>query len=363
MNGGVVFILGAGASASAGAPVMQNFFQKAKRLRRRRRLADYEGDFDAVNHARSILRRTKVKSRLDIENLEEIYTALEMVENIDGIDGLTANQAKAAQRSLDNLIAITLEQSIQFPIEKTSNNHLRIVPTTAYQRLAAEAIRSNGINTSYPITFITFNYDIAFDFALFSEKVKFTYCFDGKIDNRLIRYCKLHGSLHWALNSKTGKLINAYLDFSELENSRSDLLEAKHICIRVDKKFWKKNVENVSSHPFIVPPTGNKPYLQSKLKPVWKAAAASLREAEVIVVIGYSFPKTDQFFRNFFALSTMGPADLEKILIVDPNERAYQELTSLVNPDLHSNIVYLQKAFDESHDEIADLLGDYLNNW
>ncbi len=360
MTGGVVFILGAGASVSTGAPIMKDFFQKSKHLRRRRRLDVYEGDFDVVNYARNILRRAKIKSRLDIDNLEEIYTALEMVEIIDGIDELTAEQAKVTQQSLNNLIAITLEQSIQFPVVQQTGDFRTIEPTKAYRKLAAEAEAIRSRNSRFPITFITFNYDIAFDFALHYEDVKFSYCFDEKNHHRSIKYFKLHGSLHWALDQNTKTLIDANLDFSDLENLGFDLHEAKHVCIRVDRGLWGEQFEHVAHFPFIVPPTGNKPYLHSLLKPIWKEAAASLRSAEIIIVIGYSFPQTDQFFRNFFALSTIGPADLEKILIVDPSEQAYKELCKIISPDLHNKIEYLQQTFDESVEEIATTLGGYL---
>lgn len=364
MSGGVVFVLGAGASVCSGAPVMKNFFQKSKHLRRKRRLDIYAADFEAVNYARDVLRRAKIKSRLDIDNLEEIFTALEMVDTIGGIDGLSAEEACKAQKSLKNLIAITLEQSIQYPVTRDKNGGVSVQPTYSYSRLASEVNDIRIRNPSFPITFLTFNYDIAFDYALYHTKARVDYCLDSKKPaNRHIRYCKLHGSLHWALERESKKIVGSNLDFSSMFNNHSDMLETKYVCMRVEKNQWNKDIVSDSYFPFIVPPTGNKPYLHSLLKPVWTQAAMALKNAEIIFVIGYSFPQTDQFFRNFFALGTIGPTDLERIILIDPGEYAHKELCNMVSPDLHSNIEYLKKTFEESIDDISLVLSDYLSEW
>lgn len=75
-----------------------------------------------------------------------------MVETVGGIDELTGEKARAAQRSLDNLIAITLEQSIQFPVVRQQGDFPKFEPTIAYYRLAAEAEALRLRNPRLPIT-------------------------------------------------------------------------------------------------------------------------------------------------------------------------------------------------------------------
>lgn len=135
------------------------------------------------------------------------------------------------------------------------------------------------------------------------------------------------------------------------------------MCIEVNKVLWNHENQGYIKFPFIVPPTGNKPFLHSLLKPIWSEAAKALRNAELIIIIGYSFPTTDPFFRNFFALSTIDPTDLEKIMIVDPSLDSHARLTGIVSPDLHNKIEFLQSTFEESMNEIINLSKKYLEQW
>ena len=55
------------------------------------------------------------------------------------------------------------------------------------------------------------------------------------------------------------------------------------------------------------------------IKPVWERAAAELRQAESIFVIGYSLPETDGFFKMLYALGTVG-VPLQRFWLFDPDE-------------------------------------------
>jgi hypothetical protein len=363
MSDGIVFIMGAGASKSAGAPLMKDFFERMTELVWRNRLVDYVADLKALTDARYVLERAKLKSRLDVENLEEMYTALEMVEIIDGIEDLSAGDARNCKQCLDRLIVATLEQTIQFPVSRESIGRVSVLPTPAYGQLAAEAEAIRVRFPTFPISFLTFNYDLAFDYALHHQGARIWYGFSVDRNKRLpksIDYFKLHGSVHWAYDEHLQELVEGDLDFSAIRNQNPNLVTAGTVCIRVDDTFHRMRDGRKLRYPFIVPPSTNKAALQRMIAPVWKGASMALRRAAVVVIIGYSFPRADQFFRHFFGLSTIGRTRLQKVLIVDPSESAFDELKGVVASELHGRIQYEKTTFEDGIGGLQDLIGYHL---
>lgn len=74
----LVFILGAGASAHTGAPVMANFLDEAGRIYRELRCNDALTQFGAVFNAMSKLQAVHSKSDLDQTNIEVLMGICEM---------------------------------------------------------------------------------------------------------------------------------------------------------------------------------------------------------------------------------------------------------------------------------------------
>ena len=77
-----------------------------------------------------------------------------------------------------------------------------------------------------------------------------------------------------------------------------------------------------SGPPFIVPPTWNKTAASNVIQNVWRSAAHHLREARHIVVVGYSFPPTDEYFKLLLGLGMASGAPIDTFAIVDPNADA-----------------------------------------
>ena len=50
---------------------------------------------------------------------------------------------------------------------------------------------------------------------------------------------------------------------------------------------------------------------------MWRRAAKHLQEARNIVVIGYSLPPSDQFFRYLYGLGTVSPARIQRFWVFD----------------------------------------------
>jgi dimeric dUTPase (all-alpha-NTP-PPase superfamily) len=69
----IVFILGAGASKQAGAPLMKDFIDTARDLYSSNDVDNKNEDFQKVFTAISELQRVHSKSNLDIDNIEAVF--------------------------------------------------------------------------------------------------------------------------------------------------------------------------------------------------------------------------------------------------------------------------------------------------
>src|SRR5579862_7097107 len=84
-----VFLLGAGASAKAGVPLLKDFLRTANNIRANGELNGVDQElFDLVFRARDALTRTSSKGRLDFDNFEEIYSAFDMASLIGRLGDL-----------------------------------------------------------------------------------------------------------------------------------------------------------------------------------------------------------------------------------------------------------------------------------
>jgi len=85
----LVFILGAGCSAAAGAPTMPKFLDAAESIARSKKLAVGDQErFDLVFKAYDCLQSIYSKSsEIDLLNVESLFAAFEMAETIGSLTG------------------------------------------------------------------------------------------------------------------------------------------------------------------------------------------------------------------------------------------------------------------------------------
>jgi hypothetical protein len=125
---------------------------------------------------------------------------------------------------------------------------------------------------------------------------------------RSFRYIKLHGSLDtfWVLGDSAGETIARWSlsggwnrPVIESEDERRHALPGRE--------------------PFLVPPTATKSafYANPLSRQLWQDAAAALREADEVVLIGYSIPVTDMVTSGMLG-DALG-SNASRITIVNPN--------------------------------------------
>jgi hypothetical protein len=103
--------------------------------------------------------------------------------------------------------------------------------------------------------------------------------------------------------------------------------------------------------PWIVPPTESKRVYRDRMRSIWRRAAIRIRNADAIVVIGYSLPPTDQFFRQFFALACVhDDVDRTRLLqglwIINPDVEAGQRFQALLGPYSHKRSLVVARRLE-----------------
>lgn len=313
-----VFILGAGASVEAGAPLMANFLDNADELRQRERIAlgPAAADFDLVFKALATLQAVHSKADLDIQNIESVFAAFEMADLFGAhLRDLTGDEVRGLGRAIRSLIVNTLESRITYPVREK-----HAAPPPPYQEFVKLLfdMRSAGQTVSV----LTFNYDVALDYALHANSVSANYGLGTDTRSDGVPLLKLHGSLNWAKCNKCGVIVPWQLhEFFAVHRWDIWFHEPKQCRLDLSKKMtvFTHCSEPVVPEPVIVPPTWNKTAYYSEIAAVWKEAARHLSEAENIFVFGYSLPPSDHFFRYLFALGTVSDTIMKRFWVFDPD--------------------------------------------
>jgi len=326
-----VFILGAGVSRAAGGPLMYDFIDKALQILQSNRAGWAFPHFRHVFEARRKLQAAYAKSNLDIDNIENLFATFEMASLIKHLSNMSDEDTSALPRDLRFLIMRTLEQSVRYPIYADDPIVGSPSPYDAFVELLIQMEETTLLS---PTAIISFNYDLLLEYAFTVREMEIDYGLKNTTKHKdAIPLYKLHGSLNWTFN-QVG---------NEIESFRLQKLPAESYWRRygVYECPLRRPIDTMElihgpdgwgdkpvPDPLIVPPTWSKGQYHEKLSSVWYNASRALSTAENIFVIGYSLPPADQFFRAFFALSTMSDSLIERLWVFDPSEIAarYQSL-------------------------------------
>jgi len=353
----VVFILGAGASRDCGAPLMTDFLDTASRLLSTNDVGGKKEDFELVFKAISSLQAVHSKSQLDLNNIESIFTSLEIANILQKLPGFSAEQIPKIISSLKELIVVTLEKTIHFPVQERY-----ISAPYSYSTFAAllSYLRREAHPKKDPCV-ITFNYDIALDVAMHRSDLGPIYGFGPSVHaHEPINLLKLHGSLNWAVLTESNTVrpltLNEYFSKYSFNSYGEEQSCNVPIGSQLQEYYSKFTNINVNPEPVIVPPTWNKADYHQLLSTIWGKAAEELSEAEYIFIIGYSLPETDAFFKLLYGLGTVGEKPLKKVIVYNPDESGVTEdrFRSLMGPGALARFEYKPLKFRESISDIKN---------
>jgi hypothetical protein len=298
----IVFILGAGFSAPLGIPVMSNFLPVARDLYASGQ-PDY-ADFDQVFKRIRALSQIKNYFRVDLENIEEVLSILDMdtqfgdhedqdkielVSLIKKVITATTPILKRDPSGNDDVFYHDTNRTWYRGLEATtSNRYGRFVLWLFKRKISAN---SNGIISFSPVqtdrTFsvITLNNDMVLETYLAAA--------NALVKNQLMAPA------------------GPDLRFVDKYGLDSPLLAKLHGSVDGE----------------IIPPASQK-ILTGTLRPVWKEAFRAVRNANHIHFVGYSLPATDVYIRYFLKAALEESPNLKRIVVHDKSadaKRAYLE--------------------------------------
>ncbi len=345
-----VFILGAGISFPDGAPLMNNFFEVAYLLALSHE--DLRAQYHLVHKARVALQRIAFKTQVDLYNLESVFVALEMAETLGGFGDTSTLEIGEWTRALRRTIELTIAYSVQFDVDIEESvkdmSRLRLRPSSTMSQFA-DRLSLTQPDGSPRCAVISFNYDLLLEVALVSKNLQYDYGLSSDNWPRdKIPLLKLHGSLNCLPPCIDGGEIKV-ADWPDSTAWRAtNPIPSKYPLLATGQSGTK------AALPLIIPPTDSKLGYRKQITPVWQRAKEVLQNARRVIVIGFSMPPTDDFFRTFFALSTVSDSFIEQFVVIDPSNESAARIRQFLSPALQQRFRHIAYGI-ERHDTQNEL--------
>lgn len=337
----IVFVLGAGASAHCGTPLMDKFLEVAQDLLRMGEVDEVREDFGSVFDAVGNLHAIQSKAKINTYNIEDVYAAFEMGKLLGRLPGIEEeSKLEKLTSSIKKVIGYTLQQTTKLPCSGEINAPESYNEFTDILHGLFVRKRSHSI--------ITFNYDLGLDYCLYRRKIVPDYGLsDINLTGRSVTYLKLHGSLNWGKCTECGKII-PYRQFEHTEYKAGRDYSIIPVISQLKKRKCSHCGEPLEEDPFIVPPTWNKTAFHEQIEQVWKRAAHELKDAENIFVLGYSFPSSDLFFHYLFALGVDMKTILRGFYVYNPDPSVKGRFEELLGSGIIEKFQFYNASFEEA---------------
>lgn len=297
----IVVFAGAGFSAPFGFPVMNNFFSTSRTISglTEKQIEILDEIIGESNQANRIVNTSPT-------NLESVLSMAVMGDRL-GI-GKERN---------DDILKI---------IGKVYRS-VNVFSNYWHQFEKLETMLGFSIEENFSsIKFITTNYDLCIESALFHSKVSIESFFDFKEDpsghinvfgdfhksyTKKVPLFKLHGSVNW-FESENGIIVDNRI---VLTGNGAGF----PFPYPLTRNYGTISNYQTERKPVIIPPSFLKPEISSQIKEIWSSAARSLQNADILIFIGYSFPQSDTEMKFFLGKALESNVRLNSIHILDKN--------------------------------------------
>lgn len=328
-----VLIMGAGAVRAASGtkaiakrpPLDRDFFEIAKKSHRSQCAL-------VEKHVRDFVGKYSLEV---LRSLEETTTLL-YLKAVDSRQGDRAHKAFLAQLTLLRLV-----------LSKTTNE-LPTGPATLLYRLFRAEL--DLLEKAEDLTIITFNYDLMIERTLQSLQEKhpsiplfsFPGCYRLSPEvrttgvggntarfigiekaHRGVGVLKLHGSMNWISTHKSATPLPSALFGVKRE------LTVLDSTLLHPELTWKPGKKKLYVQPIILPPvTGKRGLLHKGVGRLWQTAANALRDADRVIVFGYSCPPMD-FEAKILLGEHIQPERTSDLIVIDPCTSVAAKFVSL----------------------------------
>ena len=334
-----VYILGAGFSVEAGAPMQSAIMREAFRLN-----AKYPGQYDERKFQ---VFTDFLRDQLNIS--EEKFSTVDLEDIFTPLDRCLGENSQFRGISLDQIMSV--RESVFFVVGKTIQLRLNEAPIESKEYInqfakyltKASSIRSNkSYRKEDPVSVISTNWDILLDNSIYQE-LQSNSSYDGVVDyccyisskdeydtsvkpglEKLgeggfnVKLLKLHGSLNWLQCPRCARL---YAKFNIKEATQN--YDNPPSCRHCDGNFPEGHGRHILAANLIMP-TYLKDLSNPQYRIIWQNAGIEISEADELVFIGYSLPYADFEMRQLLSRMTRKNA---KIQVVDYSESGENENT------------------------------------
>jgi NAD-dependent SIR2 family protein deacetylase len=330
-----VYILGAGFSAPAGAPLVNDFLDRSRELYDDPRSSMDEAErrqFKQVFDFKRSMSLAREKFLIDLDNIEKLFGLAEISLRL-------GEPVKETRDAIVYLIAKTLQLATSWPklhrptinlTVKSGDDSLKALerlrpvgPRTGqlelgldmydyFAALVTGALDDPEQRTSRKDTIITFNYDLLCDHALLRLGVRPNYHLDPDLQDssqvpdsdKAVDLLKLHGSTNWGICGTCGKNVQV-LD----EKLTQDPYHLRGLrCSACKTSDYRL---------LLIPPSWDKSEHQAVISRIWAKAVDEIRQASRLCIIGYSMPEADLFFQYLLTLALSRNEQLYRLIVVD----------------------------------------------
>ena len=340
-----VFVFGAGASVTSGTPLMKDFIDSADDLRSDPTSGVSHEDFRLFFEVlQNRLPQLHSKSVVELGNIESVFGIVEMARLVGRLPLTDPGDIERVASATRRVLAETIERRCRFKREAD-----RWVPPRDYLSIVGWIERERLAQQPGEVALISFNYDVALDFALHWSLVPADYCL-GDQQPATVPLLKLHGSLNWSLCRKCKTITPISLARIFQVEPRGDFREGGTTAAILATRCLTTNGAHcpespATDDPGIAPPSWNKTQYHESFARVWQRAAREIAEAREIYVVGYSFPPSDAFFRDLLALGLFGSTRLKRFEVVDPDATVAARFRELLGPESKSRFVHAHTDF------------------
>lgn len=341
-----VYILGAGASANAGAPLIKNFLDYSRRLFDQpfSGLEDFERvHFRKVFDFRRSMAQAREKIHLDLDDIEQLFGLVEISSRLQDTSLETRKNtvyliAKTLQMAIDdhrdNRERFALQYKKEFANEAFYKKYnipfqadfdtVRIDAYDFFAGLVAGVFDDQQKRKYRKDTVITFNYDSVCEHALQRFGIEADYGLNPEAldDQRELNgkdrfeVLKLHGSTNWGICDVCSK--HVVILSQKVTDSPGEF-----------RTLSCRNCHSSDFVPLLVPPSWDKSGYAHIIAPVWRRAVEELKSATRICIVGYSIPETDSFFKYLLTMALAENHQLYKLIVVDYRETIRNHPASL----------------------------------
>jgi len=311
-----VIFLGAGASASEGAPVQGALFKEYFRLYKdgeipytnseiNTRLVKFFNAFFGIN-----VNQRKVEN-ISFPSFEEILGILELsINRQESFRDYSFSPAKPLiqqiREDLIFLIAIVLDKKL----ETTPQYHEILVnrlkkekrlSKTCFISLNYDILIDNALIKLFP----EYHVDYGVEFTNFERKIESVKYWERPDPKKSIFLLKLHGSLNWLYCPTC-----ISLTLTPLEKRVAKLVFEPQYCDMCGGEMI----------PIIIPPTFFKVMSNFFLQKIWRKAESVLTRARRIFFCGYSFPDADVHIKYLLKRTEINKGSTPEIFIINNHE-------------------------------------------